>query len=90
MEGRQRSIRAPWRHFTLAGWSDARTFFGVAEELDEREEGVVRARQVASCSLPTLACVPVSSVEPDEGVAVAARRVVPGPVRTLAPAPAPM
>lgn len=64
--GRQRPIRAPWRHFTLAGWSDARTFFGVAEDLDEREEGVVRARQVVSCSLPSLTCDSVSPVIRDE------------------------
>ncbi|MEO7942487.1 MAG: hypothetical protein ABIR34_03690 [Marmoricola sp.] len=34
--GRQRSIDAPWEHFTLAGWSDEDTFFGVAERIDEQ------------------------------------------------------
>ncbi|MFS0885898.1 hypothetical protein [Aeromicrobium sp. 179-A 4D2 NHS] len=63
--GRRRAIGSPWRHFTLAGWSDERTFFGVAEDVDEQEEGVVHARQVVSCVLPSLACEPVSPVVPE-------------------------
>ncbi|MFN8194625.1 MAG: hypothetical protein U0R80_10130 [Nocardioidaceae bacterium] len=65
--GRQRAIKAPWRHFTLVGWSDERTFFGVAERIDEDNvDGVLRARQVVSCRLPSLACTPVSPVIPTE------------------------
>lgn len=60
--GRQRRIQAPWKHFTLAGWTDERTFFGVAEDVDEREDGGVRARQVVSCVLPTLTCTAESPV----------------------------
>lgn len=61
--GRQATLRAPWRHFTLAGWSDQDTFFGVAERIDEQHPvNVLRARQVVTCELRTLACTPVSPV----------------------------
>ena len=63
--GVQRPIDAPWRHFVLGGWSDADTFFGVAQKIDEDHPvDVVRARQVVSCELRTLACTPVSPVIP--------------------------
>lgn len=64
--GRQRAIEAPWEHFTLAGWSDEDTFFGVAESFDPHEEGSLRAQQVVTCELRTLACEPVSPVIPVE------------------------
>lgn len=65
--GRQRAIDAPWKHFTLVGWSDADTFFGVAEQIDpDHEVNVLRARQVLTCELRTLACTPVSPVIPTE------------------------
>lgn len=61
--GRQRPIDAPWEHFTLGGWSDEDTFFGVAERIDERHPvNVLRARQVVRCEVETLACTPVSPV----------------------------
>lgn len=61
--GDQRTIDAPWEHFTLAGWSDADTFFGVAEQIDEDHlVNVVRARQVVTCELRSLRCAPVSPV----------------------------
>lgn len=68
--GDQRGIDAPWEHFTLAGWSDADTFFGVAEEIDEAHvDNIVRARQVVTCELRSLRCEPVSPVvpTPEEG-----------------------
>ena len=65
MTGRMRPIDAPWDHFTLAGWSDADTFFGVAERIDDQHlDNVLRARQVVTCELRTLACTPVSPVVP--------------------------
>ncbi len=65
--GRQRPIDAPWEHFTLAGWSDEDTFFGVAQRIDEQSAGnVLRARQVVTCELRTLACTPVSPVIPTD------------------------
>lgn len=61
--GRQRPIDAPWKHFTLAGWSDEDTFFGVAEHIDQHNvDNSLRARQVVTCELRTLACTPVSPV----------------------------
>jgi hypothetical protein len=40
-----------------------RTFFGVAERIDERHPvNVLRARQVLTCELRTLGCTPVSPV----------------------------
>lgn len=68
--GDQRAIDAPWEHFTLAGWSDADTFFGVAEQIDEDHVvDVVRARQVVTCELRSLRCAPASPVVPtrDDG-----------------------
>jgi hypothetical protein len=67
--GRQRSIHAPWRHFTLGGWSDQDTFFGVAQRIDETDaDTVLRARQVVTCELRTLACTAASPVLPgDDG-----------------------
>ncbi|MGD9961536.1 hypothetical protein [Nocardioides sp.] len=70
--GRQRTIDAPWEHFTLAGWSDEDTFFGVAERIDyDSVDNVLRARQVVTCELRTLACTPVSrvlaTVDPGQG-----------------------
>ena len=63
--GRQRAIGTPWKHFTLAGWSDPDTFFGVAERIDQdNPRNVVRARQVVTCELRTLACTSVSPVIP--------------------------
>ncbi len=65
--GRQRSIGAPWRHFTLAGWSDEDTFFGVAERIDEKHAvNVLRAQQVVTCKVRTLVCTPVSPVIPTD------------------------
>lgn len=61
--GRQRPIHAPWDHFTLGGWSDENTFFGVAERIEDQQlDNVLRARQVVTCELRTLACTPVSPV----------------------------
>ena len=61
--GRQATIQAPWEHFTLAAWIDDDTFYGVAERVDEAHfVNVVRARQVVTCGLRTLACSPVSPV----------------------------
>ena len=61
--GRQATIEAPWEHFTLAGWIDDDTFYGVAERIDEQHVvNVVRARQVVTCELGTRACTPVSPV----------------------------
>ncbi len=65
--GRQRPIDAPWEHFTLAGWSDEDTFFGVAELIEAQHVGgVLRASQVVTCELRTLACTPVSPVIPTD------------------------
>lgn len=64
--GRQRAIDAPWEHFKLAGWSDEDTFFGVAERIDPNAANVLRARQVVSCEVRTLACTPVSPVIPTD------------------------
>lgn len=65
--GRQRPIGAPWRHFSLAGWSDEDTFFGVAEQIDEKNlDNVLRARQIVTCELRTLRCTPVSRVMPTD------------------------
>lgn len=60
--GRQRPIDAPWGQFTLAGWSDEDTFFGVAQRIDENAANVVREQQVVTCEVRTLACTPVSPV----------------------------
>ncbi|GGU39544.1 hypothetical protein [Nocardioides albus] len=60
--GDRRAIDAPWSHFTLAGWSDEDTFFGVAERIDEKADDVLRARQVVTCEVSTLSCTPVSPV----------------------------
>ena len=68
--GRQRPIDAPWEHFTLGGWSDEDTFFGVAQLIDQQNvDNVLRASQVVTCELRTLACTPVSPVIPtkDDG-----------------------
>lgn len=63
--GRRRPIDAPWEHFTLSGWSDEDTFFGVAQHIDQQDvDHVLRARQVVTCELRTLACTPVSPVIP--------------------------
>jgi hypothetical protein len=64
--GRPRPIDAPWEHFTLGGWSDEDTFFGVAEHVAADDDSVLRARQVVTCELRTLACSPVSPVIPTE------------------------
>jgi hypothetical protein len=59
--GRQAPIDAPWAHFILVGWSDTDTFFGVAERIDAQNPvNSLRARQVVTCELRTLACTPVS------------------------------
>ena len=61
--GRPAPIDAPWEHFTLAGWSDDDTFYGVAEHIDYHHPvNVLRARQVVECELQTLACTPASPV----------------------------
>jgi hypothetical protein len=61
--GRQATIDAPWDHFTLAGWSDNNTFYGVAERIDDQHVvNVLRARRVVACELRTLVCTPVSPV----------------------------
>lgn len=61
--GRGRPIDAPWDHFSLGGWSDEDTFYGVAERIDMDNPGnVLRARQVVTCEVRTLACTPVSPV----------------------------
>ena len=63
--GRQRPIDAPWDHFSLSGWSDEDTFYGVAERIDLDNPGnVLRDRQVVTCELASLACTPVSRVIP--------------------------
>ncbi|CUR55300.1 exported hypothetical protein [metagenome] len=65
--GRQRPIDAPWEHFSLVGWSDEDTFFGVAQRIDEQNiTNVLRAKQVVTCELRTLACTPVSPVIPTD------------------------
>jgi len=72
--GRQREIDAPWEHFTLVGWTDEDTFIGVAERIDQQHvDNVLRARQVVTCELRTLACTPVSPVIPtkDDGESAA-------------------
>lgn len=67
--GRRAPIDAPWRHFTLVGWTDEDTFFGVAERIDPGHPvNDLRARQVVTCELATLACEPVSPVVPTEEV----------------------
>jgi len=61
--GRERPLDAPWDHFTLGGWSDQDTFYGVAERIDMDSPGnVLRDRQVVTCEVRTLACTPVSPV----------------------------
>ncbi|MFA6577267.1 MAG: hypothetical protein WCS84_17720, partial [Nocardioides sp.] len=68
--GRQRPIDAPWELFSLVGWSDDDTLFGVAERIEEQHvDNVLRAKQVVTCELRTLACTPVSPVIPtkDQG-----------------------
>lgn len=61
--GAPRPIQAPWGHFTLAGFTDPDTIFGVAEQIDpDHPVNVLRARQVVSCDLPALTCSPLSSV----------------------------
>ncbi|MGZ8744247.1 MAG: hypothetical protein ACXWXO_15115 [Nocardioides sp.] len=63
--GRQRPIDAPWKHFSLVGWSDEDTYFGVAEQIDQQNiDNVLRAQQVVICELRTLACTAVSPVIP--------------------------
>ena len=65
--GEQALIDAPWEHFTLVGWSDDDTFHGVAERIDtQHADNVLRARQVVTCELRTLACRPVSPVFPTD------------------------
>jgi hypothetical protein len=64
--GDQRPIDAPWGHFTLAGWSDEDTFFGVAQRIDPNALNVLRAQQVVTCEVRTLACTPVSPVIPTD------------------------
>lgn len=61
--GEQAELSSPWGHFTLAGWQDESTFFGVAELIDEDDvDNILRARQVVSCTTRTFACEPVSPV----------------------------
>ncbi|KQT90704.1 hypothetical protein ASG49_13160 [Marmoricola sp. Leaf446] len=63
--GRQRPIDAPWEHFTLVGWVDDDTFFGVAEDIDARDDvNPLQASQVVRCEVRTLGCTPVSPVIP--------------------------
>lgn len=65
--GLRRRIDAPWGHFTLGGWSDEDSFFGLAERIDpDHPVDVVRARQVVACELRTLACAPVSPEIPTD------------------------
>lgn len=64
--GDQRPIDAPWSHFTLVAWSDEDTFFGVAQQIDENAMNVLRAQQVVTCEVRTLACKPVSPVIPTD------------------------
>ncbi len=68
--GRQRPIDAPWEHFTLVGWTDDDTFFGIAERIDPEVDDSRRARQVVTCELRTLSCTPVSPVIPTESAVV--------------------
>lgn len=63
--GRQRPIDAPWDHFSLVGWTDEDSFYGVAERIDlDSPDNVLRDRQVVTCEVATLACTPVSRVIP--------------------------
>ena len=65
--GQRRPIDLRWKHFTLGGWSDEDTFFGVAQGIDEKNgDNVLRARRVVTCELRTLACTPVSPVIPTD------------------------
>lgn len=64
--GQPRQVDAPWEHFTLAGFSDADTFYGVAEDIDEGSDNALVAQQVVTCEVETLACTPVSPVIPAE------------------------
>lgn len=42
--------------------ADEDTFFGVAQRIDENAVNVLRAQQVVTCEVRTLACTPVSPV----------------------------
>ncbi|MER7556418.1 hypothetical protein ABTZ46_05720 [Nocardioides sp. NPDC126508] len=64
--GGQRPIDAPWSHFSLVAWSDQDTFFGVAQQIDDSAMNVLRAKQVVTCEVRTLACKPVSPVIPTD------------------------
>lgn len=82
--GRQRPIDAPWEHFVLVGWSDEDTFFGVAERIDQQHlDNVLRAKQVVTCELRTLACAPVSPVIPTEDDGQSPALLVEGSVNQL-------
>lgn len=71
--GKQLPIKTPWPHFTLTGWSNEHTFFGVSERIDaDRPDDGVRARQVVSCQVPTLTCTPLSPVIPSDPPSVGA------------------
>lgn len=61
--GERREIDAPWRHVALVAFSDEDTFFGVAQQIRPRHVlDPLRAQQVVSCEVVTLACAPVSPV----------------------------
>ncbi|RYE76077.1 MAG: hypothetical protein EOO74_09015 [Myxococcales bacterium] len=65
--GRERTIDAPWGHFTLVRFTDDGSFHGIAEKIDERADNVLQASQVVTCRVRTLACTPVSPVIRHDG-----------------------
>jgi len=71
--GRQRTIAAPWSHFTLIGFSGQDRFFGIAQQIDEKHvDNILRAQQVVTCVLPALTCSAVSPVIPTEDPGISA------------------
>lgn len=80
--GRQRTIRTPWGHFALAGFTDRDTFYGVSADIDQSpDDTTYKAEQVVSCELRTLACTPVSpvvTIDPDADYDAPTRLRMPG------------
>ena len=67
--GRQAAIDTPWVHFTLVGWSDEDTFYGVAERIDEaRQQRAARTagRHLRAADPRVHSGQPVSPTEDDD------------------------